>query len=163
MPPIETEIEIAASVSTVWDILLDWERYPEWNPYIPRLEGRPEVGAQLHARFTPPWLPPLNLRPVVYYCVPECYFSWRGNLLNPLLFNGEHYFDFSPLGRSRCHLRHGERLYGAVVALGGSLLARQMRAGFVAMNEALRTRAESPADQRTRETVAAGVPQAVSG
>ena len=35
MKPIYTEIEINVSAKTVWDIITDPDRYPQWNPFIP--------------------------------------------------------------------------------------------------------------------------------
>lgn len=30
----ETRITIDAPIETVWDVLLDWEKYAEWNPFV---------------------------------------------------------------------------------------------------------------------------------
>ena len=35
---------IAAQPSIVWSLLIDVERYPEWNKYSPNVTGRIEVG-----------------------------------------------------------------------------------------------------------------------
>lgn len=37
--PPSAEIRIEAPVETVWDVLLDGARYPEWNKFIIRVEG----------------------------------------------------------------------------------------------------------------------------
>ena len=44
---IRTEIEIAAPPSEVWRVLLDFRRYPEWNPFIVELKGEAKTGAAL--------------------------------------------------------------------------------------------------------------------
>ena len=36
---IETKIRINASPKQVWDVLIDFERYPEWNPFIKSIKG----------------------------------------------------------------------------------------------------------------------------
>jgi hypothetical protein len=36
---IKTEIPIGAPASAVWSILMDFERYPEWNPFIKKISG----------------------------------------------------------------------------------------------------------------------------
>lgn len=39
MPTIHTSIDIAAPPEKVWAALTDYERYPEWNPFMRRIEG----------------------------------------------------------------------------------------------------------------------------
>tara|TARA_R110002073_G_scaffold217871_1_gene378164 strand:+ start:536 stop:757 length:222 start_codon:yes stop_codon:yes gene_type:complete len=41
---VRHEIVIAADTATVWSLLADIERYPEWNRYSPNVTGR--VAAQ---------------------------------------------------------------------------------------------------------------------
>lgn len=37
-------VEIAAPQTFVWDVLLDYPRYPEWNPYTLRVESTCQLG-----------------------------------------------------------------------------------------------------------------------
>lgn len=41
-PSISTEIEIAAPPATIWAVLTDYERYPEWNPFLTKISGDKE-------------------------------------------------------------------------------------------------------------------------
>ena len=41
---VSHEIAVAASPSVVWDVLIDLDRYPEWNRYSPIVRGRVAVG-----------------------------------------------------------------------------------------------------------------------
>lgn len=36
MKELFTEIEIKATPESVWQLLTDFEKYPEWNPFIRR-------------------------------------------------------------------------------------------------------------------------------
>ena len=31
---VGTNITINAPIDTVWDVLLDWDNYAEWNPFV---------------------------------------------------------------------------------------------------------------------------------
>jgi hypothetical protein len=44
---VENQIEIGASASRVWSVLVDLEHYDEWNPWIRKAEGRLVTGACL--------------------------------------------------------------------------------------------------------------------
>jgi hypothetical protein len=37
---IRTEIEIAAGAGLIWAELMRFTAWPEWNPFIPRIEGK---------------------------------------------------------------------------------------------------------------------------
>ena len=47
MKILQTEILINAPAEKVWGILMDFEKFPEWNPFILSIEGKQETGAQL--------------------------------------------------------------------------------------------------------------------
>jgi hypothetical protein len=57
------------------------------------------------------------------------------------LLDGRHSFTLTPLGHGRTRLLQAEVFSGALVPLAGSVLAKT-KAGFEAMNEALRDRLE---------------------
>jgi len=42
---ISKTVEINAPASVVWDILIDMEKYPEWNPFCVECESTLEMGA----------------------------------------------------------------------------------------------------------------------
>lgn len=44
MPVYTAEIWVDAPVDRVWDVLVDFDRYPEWNPFTPRVEATLQIG-----------------------------------------------------------------------------------------------------------------------
>ena len=48
MARVRAEIEIDAPPERVFDILVDLEAYPDWNPFTPRVESSLEIGAPVH-------------------------------------------------------------------------------------------------------------------
>jgi hypothetical protein len=58
MMTAETEAEINAPATLVWGVILDLDRYPEWNPFIVKVDcpGGPRIGASigLHLRWGRP-------------------------------------------------------------------------------------------------------------
>lgn len=43
---ITATIDIDASPRAVWEVLTDFAAYPDWNPFVDRSEGTPEVGTR---------------------------------------------------------------------------------------------------------------------
>ena len=43
---LRAEIEIDAEPGRVWAVLMDFEAYPEWNPFITSIEGEQDGGCQ---------------------------------------------------------------------------------------------------------------------
>ena len=39
MPSISATIDIVAPPDAVWEVLTDYARYPEWNPFIVEMSG----------------------------------------------------------------------------------------------------------------------------
>ena len=49
---LRTEIAIDAPPERVWAVLTDFERYGEWNPFVPSLQGELSGGSRLRVRLT---------------------------------------------------------------------------------------------------------------
>ncbi len=54
MRRVQSEITINATPGQVWAVLTDFAAYPDWNPFISRIEGSLEVGRKLTVRLQPP-------------------------------------------------------------------------------------------------------------
>lgn len=148
MRVIETEIEIDAPARTIWEILTDFSAMPSWNPFIRSISGPLAVGARLVVEIAPPGRSPMTFKPEVLTVLPEKELCWRGVVASQRIFAGEHRFQLEPARDGRTRLIHGEAFSGLLVPLvmgAGALEAT--RAGFTAMNEALRLRAERAGQQ----------------
>lgn len=139
---IETSVSIAAAPSRVWSILMDFDAYPSWNPFIRSLKGEKRLGGRLEATMTLPGRKPQTFKPVVIAYAPEQAFRWRGSLPIPGLFTGEHRFALHP-DQAGTRFEQSEVFTGFLIPFVGSVLdATEL--GFRSMNEALKARAERP-------------------
>lgn len=135
---IQTSIQINASPARVWEVLSDFEKYPEWNPFVSALYGDVAVGKRIKVK-----LPGMNFTPKVLIFKPLEEFRWRGNLFFPGLFDGEHSFKIEQTSSNSVVFRHEEYFSGILVPLFKNMLDGKTKAGFEAMNQALKLRAES--------------------
>jgi hypothetical protein len=142
MCTIDTMIEIDAPPGRVWYIFADTAAWPDWNPFIRRLEGAFEPGAVLEVTIQPPGRGAMRLKPRVIEAEPGRRLRWLGRLGVRGIFDGEHSFSIEPLPEGRTRFRHSEVFRGLLVPLVGGILVDTKR-GFEAMNAALKARAEA--------------------
>jgi len=142
MKNISTHIAIAAPPKRVWRILTDFVAYPEWNPFITFVSGLPEAGSTLNVRIVPPGGKAITFKPVVLVARPNVELRWKGRLILPGLFDGEHYFQLTTK-QGGTVLTQGESFSGLLVGLLGSGVFIQTESGFAAMNAAIKHRAEN--------------------
>jgi len=148
MLELRTEIEIDAPVERVWAVLIDFERFPDWNPFIRRIHGNAQVGSRLDVLLGASGTRPMRFRPTVKAVVPNRELRWLGRLGLPRLFDGEHIFQIEPLGPIRSRFVQRERFRGLLVPLLARSLSRDARRGFEEINRALQERVAVSAERR---------------
>jgi hypothetical protein len=144
MHQIETLIEIAAPAARVWSLLIDFPAHAQWNPFIRSIAGSPTPGQTLQLSIQPPGAQAMRFRPTVLAAEPGRELRWKGKLLLPGIFDGEHYFRLEAGPGGTTVFRQGEIFSGILVPLFRSSLDGATRQGFIAMNEALKREAEQP-------------------
>lgn len=143
MHHIRSEIDIAANPDRVWAVLTDFPAYESWNPFVRRISGEQTVGARLSVTIQPDGGKAMSFKPRLLMFAPQKELRWKGQLLVPGVFDGEHYFELTETSAG-VRLAQGELFTGLLVPLlsRGSMLAGTAR-GFAAMNQALKVRAEA--------------------
>lgn len=139
---IETSIDIRADAATVWQVLTDFSAYPAWNPFIRSIHGESVEGNRLSVMIQPPGQNAMRFRPRVQVVEKQRTFSWLGNLLMPGLFDGRHEFMLEQNGQAT-RFHHREIFSGLLVPLVWNKMQQPTRAGFEAMNQAIKERAEA--------------------
>jgi hypothetical protein len=143
MHEIQTKIDIASTPDRLWSILTDFPAYSSWNPFIRSIEGTVVKGKRLIVSIQPAAGRAMTFRPTVLVATPNLELRWLGHFLFRGVFDGEHYFQIAPSTPGRVHFVQGEKFSGLLVCLMKKSLDSGTKAGFVAMNQALKTRAES--------------------
>jgi hypothetical protein len=136
---IRTAIDIEAPPERVWQVLTDFRAYPDWNPFIQKIEGSAVVGATLSAQMHALHMASVqSLSPTVLLADENKELRWLGRLLLPGIFDGEHFFRIE-------ETENGSRLTNDENFRGILLLAFNMDdfvPSFEAANEALKKRVE---------------------
>ncbi len=142
MKELRHEVEIAAPPERVWSVLVDFDSYPDWNPFIRSIQGTCEPGARLTVRIEPPGARGMTFKPTVLRVEHARELAWLGRVLIPGVFDGEHKFTIEQLDGARSRLVQSERFRGVLVPVFAKTLTATGD-GFEAMNHALKERAEA--------------------
>jgi hypothetical protein len=138
MKDLRTEIEFDGIPEEVWAVLADLPAYPEWNPFIERIDGALRVGGKLDVRLQPVGERGITMHPSVLAVEPGRELRWIGHLMIPGIFDGEHRFRIEEAGAGRVRFIQSERFGGILLPLLWKKLRDGGTAkGFRAMNEAL--------------------------
>jgi hypothetical protein len=139
---IEHDLTVAAPAATVWSVIVDLDRYPEWNPFVVACRSTLAVGSPIAMR--------VRLLPFVAQPQRETVFEHRPGAY---LRYGIRPLPFGALASSRSHAvepvdathaRYLSRfeLTGRLAPLVEVLLGARLRAEFDAMSAKLAERAE---------------------
>jgi hypothetical protein len=141
---LRAEINIDAGPDRVWQVLTDFDRYSEWNPFMTEAHGTAAARQRLTIRMQPTVGRAMTFRPTVLEAVPGRRLRWLGRLFVPGLFDGEHNFTIEPLDEDRVRLIQQEDFRGLLVPVLSRWLDRGTLPAFEQMNRALKRRAEQP-------------------
>ena len=133
-------IEIDAPAERVWHALTDFRRYPEWNPFRPRVAGEPARRAELEVLVTPDGGRAMRLRPRIVTFRPPRELRWLARI--PGIFVGEQRFVVEELASARSRLIHEKRFRGLAVPFVRRVLDGPVKRSFDATGLALKQFAE---------------------
>ena len=139
---LQTEVVIAAPRAAVWDTLSGFDEFDQWNPFITSASGTPEPGAPLELRMAPPGGMAVSLKPVVTRVKADEELEWLGRLGPEGVFDGRHRFELESVG-TKTRMIHAEEFTGILVPMLWKWLDTKTRAGFEAMNRALKEKVET--------------------
>jgi hypothetical protein len=135
---IYTEIEIAAPTKTVWAILADNNRYPQWNPYHVSVQGVMKEGEKLNVTLHKPNGEVVHIDPHVIRIIPLQELTWGGGIKG--IFHGEHTFLLEEIRPGHTKLVQKESFTGFAIPFAS---LESIEEGYSLMNQALKERAES--------------------
>lgn len=137
-------VEIEAPAAVVWDVLVDYERYPEWNPYTVAGVTTLEIGTPIDLT-----LPPYDgsdalfrTREFIRVVDPPHHLRYdSGDEVPGVLGVRDQWI--TELGDGRCAYRTSDAMSGPLADLAIELTGDWIKAGFDAVAYALKARAES--------------------
>lgn len=142
---LKTSITIHAKKEKVWKILMDFENYPKWNPFIKSITGETKAGKQLEVK-----IQNMTFKPIILSHVENEEFIWKGHLFFKGLFDGEHKFKLLENKDGTTHFEQSEKFTGILVKLFENNLDKNTKDGFEKMNLQLKLRSEKKTPQQQK-------------
>lgn len=139
---IYSQITINSTPQNIWNILMNFEEYKNWNPFIIDISGDAQVDNSIEAKIKPTDKSPMTFKPKVLVRNENQEFRWIGKFLMPRVFDGEHVFQIVDNHDGTCTFIQYEKFRGLLVPFMKKMLNVNSLDGFEKMNQALKERAE---------------------
>jgi hypothetical protein len=136
---INTRVVINAPGDKVRAIVADYGSYPSWNPFVVKVEGDMSAGKDVRVTVQPVGQAQITGTGHVLASDPGR-IAWSGRLGFPGVFSGVHTFLIEADGPNRTVFSNNEKMRGLSVLFFDF---KPTEAAFVAMNQALKQRAEA--------------------
>jgi hypothetical protein len=129
---------INAPLETVWQVLIDVENYPAWNPFTTRVETTFVVGEPVILHVTMNEHRRRIQREVITVFEPPHAFAWASIMGAPFVLKANRWQIVEPLDDGRTAYRTYETFDGLLVPLVMALYRRDIQRGFDAVGLALK-------------------------
>lgn len=137
---IRTRITIDASPAVVYQVLSDFDNYPNWNPYHRKVTGEFKQGAQLEVEILRPDGKKISIPPHLLKITENREITWGGGIKG--IFYGEHRFILQETSEGKTLLLHDEDFNGIAVQFA-DLPPEVLTEGYQQTNQALKRYIES--------------------
>ena len=142
MKSLHATVDIDAPAERVWQVVSDFGRYPDWNPFIVRAAGELRVGERLDITIAAPGMKPVSFRPRVLDVEPGRLVRWKGEFKLAGLFDGRHALIVDPLDGGRSRFTTHEDVTGILLPFVDKVMTASQQ-GFELMARAVKERAEA--------------------
>lgn len=140
---ISSEIKIFAPSKEIWDILIDFEKYPIWNPFIREIIGKPEEGKKIKVTIQLPNSKKKKFKPTITKVNPKQEIRWRSKWNISGLLDKEHIFKIKDQDQPTVWLIQEEYFKGLFSPFLSKSLENKTLTGFNKMNHAIKQKVEN--------------------
>lgn len=142
----EIQLQVDAPPEYLWRVLIDFESYSEWNPFITKVEGEARIGAEinLHVKLDPR-LDSIRLwKEMIISLKDNQHLSYDTHFLSSTLFNAVRWQTIRPVEDGTKSIYH---TYQKITGLASWPISRtfgdRICAGFEASSRAFKQRVET--------------------
>ena len=143
MRELKTEIQIAAPIDRVWQVLTDFEHWHDWNPMVNQVSGNAAVGSQLIITMRgSDGKDAMKYQAAVLEANPPRSFRWRATMMGGLMFTNDRVFELTEKNGGTV-LVNKEEFNGLMVPLFWGKMKLFVVPMLESMNKALKEKLEA--------------------
>jgi len=140
---LDSWIDINAAISEVWDLLIDFESWANWNSFIPMVQGEFKVGEKMSIKVVSPGMKEMFFKPKIYGIELNKRISWGGSFL-VFVYNGMHDFLIEYIDDKVTRFRQIEKFKGPIILLMQKMITKTA-VGYQIMNKEFKLYVENEA------------------
>ena len=143
MGTYRTTFPIAATAKVVWAVLIDFERWHEWNTSVPEISGVAQLNSTLTMTLAMPGRPSAKVKATLTEVAPERRLCWHGNVGRDWLFAGSREFDIDSQADGSVLVTHTETVTGFLFPVFRAVMGSAIQRHHQGLNQALKQRSEA--------------------
>jgi len=141
---IKKKVEIQAPVEKVWNTIIDFKSYHEWNSQLEYLGGEVKPNGRLHLKLSVEGADPYEFKPTISHWQENERFAWLARTGLPRIFDGEHFFELKKIDDSTTLVTNREEYRGVLSLIMKNLpMMKGAPKGFEKMNLELKNHIEN--------------------
>lgn len=143
MRELRTEIQIAAPIDRVWQVLTDFDHWQDWNPMVNLASGNATPGSRLNITMRgPDGKDAMKYQPTLLEANPPRSLRWRATMMSGLMFTNDRVFELTEKNGGT-ELVNKEEFSGLMVPLFWSKMTLFVVPMLETMNQALKDKLEN--------------------
>ena len=143
MKTIETQIMVNSTPEKIWNILINFDQYELWNPFMTKVVGDAKLGSKIMVKIQTVRGKERTYYPIITKFEIDKELRWKGKSFLPGIFDGERIFIIEKSTNNQVSFLHKEIFTGLGVKFVGDKLGEDLKESFDKMNIALKSRAEN--------------------
>jgi hypothetical protein len=140
---IETQILVNSTPEKIWNILINFEEYELWNPFMTKVVGDAKLGSKIMVKIQTVRGKERTYYPIITKFEIDKELRWKGKSFLPGIFDGERIFIIEKSTNNQVSFLHKEIFTGLGVKFVGDKLGKDLKESFDKMNISLKSRAEN--------------------
>ncbi len=142
MRELSSTIHIEAPIEKVWQVLVDFTNWTDWNPMVNHASGSPTIGAKLGITMrAPDGKDGAKYQPTVMEATAPNKFLWQAKIMGGILFTNNRVFELKE-SNGGTELINREEFSGLMVPLFWSKMQVFVVPVLENMNKALKEKVE---------------------
>jgi hypothetical protein len=133
---VQTQITINTTAEKAWKVLTDFEKYPEWHPYISKIEGNLKKKSKIKVTYKKNNHEEGVFSAYIVENEANKNLSWGGSL--GFIFRAKHYYMIEPVGNDSIRFTQGEYWKGIFGGMYGKKIYKDTTRKFELMNRKLK-------------------------